>query len=586
MQPSVEQWHPVSIDDIPWAWLKEEKWRLHTFAKYPQVSAKSALLLAADGFAYIGVGRGLDDNVICYFCCATKSNWRPTDVISNVHKQLSPQCPMATGINCDNVPMTCPNGGSALFNKIYGQQRSSSAAAGSPKQKNDNEIETDSINHVNHDTNRRDMASAPSSNLTSGRIFANNSISRPPLQQQAHAEHHDADVTTSHQPSENDAPSSTVTSSNLTAWQSFESNNDIRFQQPVRQSANGNNRPVPAPSAGAASSSSSTPDRTNSTNARTGSRPSNPNPSISQTVNGTNNPQSQTTGAPSSSAGSQVSGSCTKPEGPTYAQLGIITERPKRYEYAVITKRLETFEHWPRDHHLKKEDLSEAGFYYAGYGDCARCFYCGGGLRNWEAEDDVWVEHARWFPKCAFIRQQMGQVFVDTVQELNKDYDQIPFAMVSNKIGKPASVFHLDSKDTPLKRDAAVRTVVEMGFDLKDVISAAEAIKDEATILSADRIYEKLLQENRSRNANVQHSSQDISSTDDVAKNLETMRTLKEQNNQLRQQTVCKICMDKEVAVVFLPCGHLVSCSDCAAAMKDCPVCRNSVKGVVRAFMG
>ncbi|KAK6993405.1 baculoviral IAP repeat-containing protein 7 [Biomphalaria glabrata] len=50
-----------------------------------------------------------------------------------------------------------------------------------------------------------------------------------------------------------------------------------------------------------------------------------------------------------------------------------------------------------------------------GYSDCARCFYCGGGLRNWGDEDDVWVEHARWFPKCAYIRQQMGQVFVDTV---------------------------------------------------------------------------------------------------------------------------------------------------------------------------
>ncbi|KAI8742857.1 baculoviral IAP repeat-containing protein 7, partial [Biomphalaria glabrata] len=59
---------------------------------------------------------------------------------------------------------------------------------------------------------------------------------------------------------------------------------------------------------------------------------------------------------------------------------------------------------------------------------------------------------------------------------------------------------------------------------------------------------------------------------------------LKEKNNQLRQQTVCKICLDQEVAVVFLPCGHLVSCTDCASAMKACPVCRTDVKGIVRAF--
>ena len=55
----------------------------------------------------------------------------------------------------------------------------------------------------------------------------------------------------------------------------------------------------------------------------------------------------------------------------------------------------------------------------SGYGDCARCFYCGGGLRNWELNDNVWVEHARWFPKCAFLKQTKGQPFIDAVKRLN-----------------------------------------------------------------------------------------------------------------------------------------------------------------------
>lgn len=61
----------------------------------------------------------------------------------------------------------------------------------------------------------------------------------------------------------------------------------------------------------------------------------------------------------------------------------------------------------------------------AGYGDCARCFYCGGGLRNWDENDNVFVEHARWFPKCGFIRQKVGQAFIDAVQKLNKEQDQV-----------------------------------------------------------------------------------------------------------------------------------------------------------------
>ncbi|KAK6993416.1 death-associated inhibitor of apoptosis 1, partial [Biomphalaria glabrata] len=52
--------------------------------------------------------------------------------------------------------------------------------------------------------------------------------------------------------------------------------------------------------------------------------------------------------------------------GPTYSELGIVTERPKRFEYAVLAKRMETFLSWPRDHHLRPKELAEAGFYYAG----------------------------------------------------------------------------------------------------------------------------------------------------------------------------------------------------------------------------
>lgn len=55
-------------------------------------------------------------------------------------------------------------------------------------------------------------------------------------------------------------------------------------------------------------------------------------------------------------------------------------------------------------------------FTSAGYGDCCKCFFCGGGLRNWEVGDDAYVEHARWFDKCGYIRQFMGMEFVEAVR--------------------------------------------------------------------------------------------------------------------------------------------------------------------------
>jgi len=45
-------------------------------------------------------------------------------------------------------------------------------------------------------------------------------------------------------------------------------------------------------------------------------------------------------------------------------------------------------------------------FTIIGVNDLCRCFFCGGGLEEWEAGDDPWAEHARWFPSCDFVRNQ------------------------------------------------------------------------------------------------------------------------------------------------------------------------------------
>merc|ERR1711953_1631337 len=60
---------------------------------------------------------------------------------------------------------------------------------------------------------------------------------------------------------------------------------------------------------------------------------------------------------------------------------------------------------------------------------------------------------------------------------------------------------------------------------------------------------------------------------------------LMSENARLKEQRTCKICMDAEVGVVFLPCGHLCSCVNCAPALKDCPVCRRAIQGTVRPFL-
>lgn len=52
-----------------------------------------------------------------------------------------------------------------------------------------------------------------------------------------------------------------------------------------------------------------------------------------------------------------------------------------------------------------------------GLSDHVRCFHCGNGLHNWETSDIPWIEHARWYPDCYYVKITKGQEFIDKVSK-------------------------------------------------------------------------------------------------------------------------------------------------------------------------
>ncbi|XP_068975107.1 E3 ubiquitin-protein ligase XIAP-like [Bombus flavifrons] len=78
--------------------------------------------------------------------------------------------------------------------------------------------------------------------------------------------------------------------------------------------------------------------------------------------------------------------------------------------------------------------------------------------------------------------------------------------------------------------------------------------------------------------------STDKSNTDKKA-NLKEIIALKEENRKLKEARLCKICMDREIAIVFLPCGHLATCAYCASSLTYCLMCRQEIKATVRTFL-
>ncbi|KAK2159260.1 hypothetical protein NP493_1730g00016 [Ridgeia piscesae] len=98
------------------------------------------------------------------------------------------------------------------------------------------------------------------------------------------------------------------------------------------------------------------------------------------------------------------------------SELGVVREEPTRQDYSGETSRLSSFSRWPQNSHQAAGGLARAGFFYTGIADCVKCFSCNGTLRSWERRDDSWNEHARWFPRCNYVRTVKGEAFIRSVQ--------------------------------------------------------------------------------------------------------------------------------------------------------------------------
>ena len=60
-------------------------------------------------------------------------------------------------------------------------------------------------------------------------------------------------------------------------------------------------------------------------------------------------------------------------------------------------------------------------------------------------------------------------------------------------------------------------------------------------------------------------------------KSSEILPEIEQENQKLKEAQTCKICLVKEIRVVFLPCGHLMSCVNCTRKLKKCAVCRQFI---------
>nr|XP_038022231.1 baculoviral IAP repeat-containing protein 7 isoform X6 [Anas platyrhynchos] len=202
-----------------------------------------------------------------------------------------------------------------------------------------------------------------------------------------------------------------------------------------------------------------------------------------------------------------------------------LPDPPAHPEMGTEEMRLSTFQNWPQSSEMRPEQLARAGYFYTGQGDMVRCYYCNGSVRNWAVGDDPWREHARWNPRCEFLLGSRGREFVNSVQE----------SFASSR--PPGHSRDQTEQDSSASQDAETSRS-------REEMQSEQQKEPEAVPLSTE-----------------------------------------EQLRRLQEERTCKVCMDRDVSVVFVPCGHLVACGECALNLRLCPICRAVIRESVRTFM-
>ncbi|RWS10821.1 putative inhibitor of apoptosis-like protein [Dinothrombium tinctorium] len=263
----------------------------------------------------------------------------------------------------------------------------------------------------------------------------------------------------------------------------------------------------------------------------------------------------------------------------------------KNVTYITYEARLSSFSKWPQNSQVKSESLAEAGFFYIGVGDYVKCYYCDGGLCHWETDDDPWVEHARWFPDCGFVLLNKGYPFVESVKQKYGDG-------IARCTSADEDALAIKVVDQWMKSDT-VKQLLSIHKYSDDVIKAAlhkRWIETQSPFEHLGELNAAVVECLNLRNVVLNRpedqksgASSELCSSPETSSPLESYESnpscSQSSNNSDKEERLrCKICLDREVGVLFLPCGHVVACTQCAPGVVDCPICRKAIKGIVRTF--
>ncbi|CAG5129521.1 unnamed protein product [Candidula unifasciata] len=288
---------------------------------------------------------------------------------------------------------------------------------------------------------------------------------------------------------------------------------------------------------------------------------------------------------------------CTTTPQTTYYQAGTVTERQSASGHPALNissvsyphfstrqARIATFASWSPAHSHRPDDFADLGFFFTGNADCVRCFCCGLGLKYWRPTDDIAYQHSRLRPSCAFNRLCKGQTFVDRVTQ---QIQAVPANVHTNAAvitdGVTSPVVSTNGLVTPFAttdvRNPSLASSHSNNYT--DSNSSEDSGFAHASYANGD----SPLEVTNGILAEAQQATPTVKALTISSLRNEELQVVERENLLLSARTTCRLCQAASVSCIFLPCGHVAACQDCADKVERCVLCSKVIIGTANIYL-
>ncbi len=171
------------------------------------------------------------------------------------------------------------------------------------------------------------------------------------------------------------------------------------------------------------------------------------------------------------------------------------------------------------------------------------------------------------------LSEQLANKFSLTIERHNDLQNKI--ADTENEIKELETILEMHTKTI----DARNKLLYEI---LRNSKSVHESLKEEENALrqKIEEVETNIItlkeELNNKMNSFVDNITQSFLGINDVLKTSELYKVKK--SLKLSEPDICKICYDKSVDIVLIPCGHCVACESCINILGNtCPLCRKQI---------